>query len=457
MARHPRAELCRLAARTRALDETSDLSKSDTTLPDQPESRRRRGLADFLPPAFVKPRYRLFASGQALSVVGSWIQQVALAWLVYRISGSVFLLGFTGFLLQIPHLFLAPIAGFFIDRLPRAALLIAINAWLAILALLLAGFAFAGVERVWVYLALAVLIGVGNACEAPTRQSLIGAIVADRALLPSAIGFNSVLFNAGRMIGPAIAGLLLSRFSEAVCFAINSVSFVGIIGALVAMRLPESQSLSLRSAAGGGLAISETVRRLAGIPAARYILPSASAVALCALPLNQLMPSIAVNFFGGNAGLLGMLLSASGVGALAAALTISMQRSHRLQFRIVQVAPIAAGGALMAFSQSRTLWLSLPLLGVVGAFVLSTSVSTNTLLQQSVDDDWRGRVIGLYFTFFLGMAPIGNLLSGWLASHIGLGPTLLANGAIMAAAGLIAQVRLQRDGMRATLRESVKL
>jgi MFS family permease len=427
---------------------------------DPPEAARqvaRRSFADFLPPAFVKPRYRLFAAGQALSVVGSWIQQVALAWLVYRISGSVLLLGLTGFLMQIPHLFIAPAAGFIIDRLPRAALLMAINMWLAALALILAIVALSGVERVSVYLTLGVLIGIGNASEAPTRQSLIGAIVEDRKLLPSAIGFNSVLFNSGRMIGPAIAGLLLSRFSEAVCFAINAVSYVGIIGALLAMRLPESQSLSLRSATGGSFAIADTVRRLASLPVARYILPSASAVALCALPLNQLMPSIAVNFFDGDAGLVGMLLSASGFGALTAALTISMQRSHSLQFHIVQVAPIAAGGALMAFSQSRTLWLSLPLLALVGAFVLSTSVSTNTLLQQSVDDDWRGRVIGLYFTFFLGMAPIGNLMSGWLASHIGLGPTLFINGAIMAAAGLLAQLRLTRAGMRASLRESVKL
>lgn len=428
-----------------------------STSPQKPGRAGSRVLADFLPPAFAKPRYRLFAAGQALSVLGSWIQQVALAWLVYRITGSVFLLGFTGFLLQIPHLFIAPVAGFFIDRLPRSTLLMAINAWLAGLALSLAILAFAGVAQIWPYLVIAILIGIGNACEAPTRQSLIGAIVEDRALLPSAIGFNSALFNGGRMIGPAIAGMLLLRFSEAVCFAINAASFVGIIGALVAMRLPESQSLSLRSATTGSLDVRGTLDRLARIPVARYLLPSASAVALCALPLNQLMPSIAVGFFGGDAGLVGMLLSASGLGALAAALTLAMQRSHRLQLRIVQVAPIVAGLALMAFSQSRTLWLSLPLLSVVGAFVLSTSVSTNTLLQQSVDDDWRGRVIGLYFTFFLGMAPLGNLMSGWLASHVGLGPTLLLNGSIMAMAGVVAQIRLGRDGQRKTLRESVKL
>ena len=426
--------------------------------PSPPTSVRpgRRVLADFLPPAFVKPRFRLFAAGQALSVIGSWIQQVALSWLVYRLTGSVFLLGVTGFLLQISHLFIAPVAGFLIDRLPRAALLMAINAWLAMLALLLAVLTLGGVEQIWVYLTIAVLIGIGNACEAPTRQSLLGAIMEDRALLPSAIGVNSALFNGGRMIGPAIAGMLLTRYSEGVCFAINAISYVGIIGALVAMRLPETRSLSLRSASGG-LAIRDTLFRLASIPVARYLLPSASAVALCALPLNQLMPSIAVGFFGGDAGLVGLLLSASGLGALSAALFLAMQRNHRVQLRLVQVAPVIAGVALIAFSQSRSLWLSLPLLAVVGAFVLSTSVSTNTLLQQSVDDDWRGRVIGLYFTFFLGMAPLGNLLSGWLASRIGLGPTLLLDGAVVALAGIAAQVRLNRGGARERLSASVGL
>lgn len=418
-------------------------------------ARLRAVIRPYLPPAFAKPRFRLFAAGQALSVLGSWILQVALAWLVFRLTNSVFLLGFTGFLLQIPHLFVAPVAGFLIDRLPRVAMLVAINVWLALMALLLAVLALAGVARIEFYLAIALLIGIGNACEAPTRQSLIGAIVEDRALLPSAIGFNSVLFNSGRMIGPAIAGVVLTRFSEGVCFALNALSFVGIIGALFAMKLRDAP-VSAKSFTGG-LAIRDTLGRLAGIPVVRYILPSASAVALCALPLSQLMPSIAVSFFGGDAGMVGLLLSASGVGALSGALFLSMQRGHLMQFRVVQVAPIIAGCGLMAFSQSRTLWLSLPLLSLVGAFVLTTSVSTNTLLQQSVDDDWRGRVIGLYFTFFLGMAPLGNLLSGWLASHVGLGPTLMCNGAVIAAAGLIAQLRLGKPGARAELKASVKL
>ena len=413
-------------------------------------------LSRFLPPAFTKPRYRIFAAGQALSVIGSWIQQVALAWLVYRLTGKVFYLGLTGFILQIPHLFIAPVAGFLIDRLPRVKVLIVINLALATLASGLAILVLAGVTRIEPYLALALAIGICNACESPTRQSLLGAIVEDRALLPSAIGFNSVLFNSGRLIGPAIAGVLLQHVSEGVCFILNALSFIGIIGALFAMRLTDEPSDTAKARAPH--AIRETLVRLWSLPVARYLLPSASAVALFGLPLTQLMPSITVDFFQGNPGTLGLLLSATGAGAMTAALVLSMQRSHRLQLRMVQVAPLIAGLALLGFGFSRTLWLSLLLLAVMGGFVLSTSVSTNTLLQQSVEDSWRGRVIGLYFMCFIGMAPLGNLLAGTLASHFGLGPTLAFNGLMMVLAAVIAQLRLRSDpAVYHRLKESVRL
>ena len=426
------------------------------TSPGMTSGNDMPSLTRFLPPAFAKPRFRIFAAGQAVSVLGSWIQQVALAWLVYRLTDSVFLLGLTGFLLQIPHLFIAPVAGFMIDRLPRVRALIAINAVLGCLAALLAVLVLAGVTQIWPYLTVALLIGIGNACESPARQSLLGAIVEERGLLPSAIGFNSVLFNAGRMIGPAIAGVLLSSFSEGVCFTLNALSFIGIIGALVAMRLDDKAAVTAKPTTQG--AVRASLERLWGLPVARYLLPSASAVAFFALPLNQLMPSIAVDFFKGDPRTVGLLLSASGVGALTGALFLSMQTSHRAQLRLVQIGPLVAGLALFAFSFSRSLWLSLPLLAIMGAFVLSTSVSTNTLLQQSVEDSWRGRVIGLYFTFFLGMAPLGNLLAGSLASHIGLGKTLALNGLMMAAAAIIAQLRLRTDpAVYGRLKESVRL
>jgi MFS family permease len=410
----------------------------------------------FLPPAFSKPRFRVFAAGQAISVLGSWMQQVALAWLVYRLTSSVFLLGLTGFLLQIPHLFIAPVAGHLIDRLPRVRTLILINACLGVLASILAAVTLWGLTRIEIYLALALLIGIANACEAPTRQSLIGTIVEDRALLPSAIGFNSVMFNSGRLIGPAMAGLLLRHFSEGVCFTLNAVSFVAIIGALIAMRLKDTPRAAGPGADGADLV--GTLRHFWALPVAKYLMPTASTVALCALPLTQLMPSIAVGFFDGNAATVGMLLSASGAGALSSAVLLSMQSGHRLQLRAVQVAPFLAGGGLLLFAFSRSLWLSIPLLTIVGGSVLATSVSTNTLLQQSVDDGWRGRVIGFYIMLFIGLAPLGNLLSGTLAATFGLAFALSLNGLLVLLAATLAQVRLRSSGeAMARLRASVRL
>ncbi len=400
-------------------------------------------LSRFAPPAFQMPRYRLFAAGQIVSVLGSWIQQVALGWLVFRLTNDVFLLGLTGFLMQIPHLFIAPIAGFVVDRLPRVRLLIAINLALSVLALLLAVLAFQANPDIRLLFALALGIGLANACESPTRQALLGAIVEDRALLPSAIGFNSVVFNTGRLIGPAIAGLLLLRVSEAWCFILNAASFIAVIIALTAMRLPDTPSA--RGRAGAPIPIRQTLQRLAELPVARYLLPNATAVALFALPITHLMPSIVVAFFGGDQGTVGLCISTSGAGALTCAAFLSMQRGHSLHLRLVQIAPVVGGVALIAFSQSRSLWLSLPLIAIIGAASLATSASTNTLLQQSVDDAWRGRVIGLYFMFFVGFAPLGHLLTGALASNIGLAPTLALNGALMTVAAVIAKARLVAD------------
>ncbi len=414
----------------------------------------RARLADRLPPAFAKPRFRLFAGGQAVSIVGSWIQQVALSWLVYRLSGSVFLLGLSGFLQQVPHLVIAPVAGFVVDRLPRVKLLVAIYLAQAVLAAVLAVMALGGVTEIWPYLTVALLIGVSNACEAPARQSLLGVIVEERALLPSAIGFNSVLFNSGRLIGPSIAGVLLLLVSEGWCFAINAVSFAGIVAALLAMRLPDAPASSAQRL--GRDDVRATITRLLELPVAKYVLPLASTVALFALPLQHLMPSVAVSFFGGAQGTVGLLLSCQGLGALIAAIVLSMQRGHWLQLRLVRVAPFVVGLALLAFSQSRTLWLSLPCLVVMGAATLSTSVSTNTLMQQSVEDSWRGRVIGLYFMCFIGLAPIGNLLAGIIASRIGVGPALTVNGVLILAVALAVSVRLQRTpGANEALKRSL--
>jgi MFS family permease len=412
-----------------------------------------RALAHLIPPALQKPRFRLFALGQVISILGSWVQQVALAWLVYRLTHSVFLLGLTGFMLQIPHLLIAPMAGLVVDRLPRVRLLIAVNVTLSFLALGLAALAFQEAPDVRLLIAVAFLVGIANACESPTRQSLVGAIVEDRTLLPSAIGFNSVIFNTGRLIGPAIAGVLLLRVPEAWCFLLNAVTFYAVIAALIAMRLPDTPPTA---PSGARPRFRESVARLAELPVARYLMPSASAVALFALPLTQLMPSIVVAFFGGDQGTVGLCMSASGFGALTSALFLAWQRGNHLQLALVRIAPLAGGCAMVLFSQSRTLWLSLPLLSLISACSLATSASTNTLLQQSVDDAWRGRVIGFYIMFFIGIAPLGNLLAGTIAARIGLTPMLVLNGCMIALAAIVAEMRLRANpGALSHMRESL--
>jgi MFS family permease len=411
-------------------------------------------FAHLVPPALQKPRFRLFALGQVVSILGSWVQQVALAWLVYRLTHSVFLLGLTGFVLQIPHLLIAPVAGLVIDRLPRVRLLIAVNVVLSGLALGLAALAFQDAPDVRLVIGVALLVGIANACESPTRQSLVGVIVEDRHLLPSAIGFNSVIFNTGRLIGPAIAGILLLRVSEAWCFVLNAVTFFAVIAALIAMRLPDAPPATTSAARPR---FRESVARLAELPVARYLMPSASAVALFALPLTQLMPSIAVAFFGGDQGTVGLCMSASGLGALASALFLSWQRGNARQLSLVRIAPLVGGLALVLFSQSRSLWVSLPLLSLIGACSLATSASTNTLLQQSVDDAWRGRVIGFYIMCFIGIAPLGNLLAGTIAARFGLAPMLALNGCLIALAAVMAEARLRANpGALAQMRESLR-
>ena len=410
-------------------------------------------LDHWLPPALTVPRFRIYALGQAISIVGSWIQQLALAWLVYRLTRSVFLLGLTGFMLQIPHLLIAPFAGLLGDRLPRVRLLVAINLVLGLLATTLALLALNDVTDIRAYLALACLFGVAHAFEAPVRQSLLLAIVGERALLTSAIAMNSVFFNGGRMIGPAIAGLILLHLSEGWCFAINAASYIGIIVALLAMRLADPWPTASHSPGLAG--IREAAHHLATMPTARYLLPVVTTLGLFAVPYQQLMPSLAVEFFNGTSATVGWLMTSAGLGAFTSAAILSFQRGYRLQLVFVRTAPFVLGLALIGFAFSRHLALSMAWLAVIGASILATSASTNTLLQMSVDDGWRGRVIGFYIMAFIGVAPIGHLIAGAVAARIGLTPTLVLNGLmVLLVAGLTQARFVRRPETLATLRAS---
>ena len=407
----------------------------------------------WLPPALAKPRFRIYAAGHTVSVIGSWIQQVALAWLVFRLTQSIFLLGVTGFLLNIFYLLLGPVGGLTADRLPRLKLLIGIDLFLAACSALLAVMAAAGVENIAVYLAIAALIGIANAFEMPVRQTLIRVIVEERALVTSALGVSAMVFNIGRMVGPAIAGLVLAYVSEAWCFALNALCYGGIIAALLAMQLPpEPPRHAPSGTALQGFAANLSV--LFAFPAVRYLLPTVVAIGLFATPYVPLMPSIAVHFFDGQSSTVGLLMSAAGVGALIAAGYLSLQPGYGRQLRLMSLAPLAVGLALGLFAWSRTLPLSMLLLAALGGAAMIGVNSTNAMLQQSVPDEWRGRVIGIYSMSFAGTAPLGGLLSGWMADRISLTTTLTLNGALIVAAGLVGRWRLHNhpEALRGLMR-----
>jgi MFS family permease len=389
----------------------------------------------WVPPALTKRRFRIYTVGHVISVTGGWVQQVALAWLVFRLTNSIFLLGLTGFLLNIFYLLLGPVSGLAADRLPRLPALIVIDLVLATLSIWLALMGLAGVTNINAYLAVATLIGIASAFEMPMRQTLFKDIVEDRALVTSAIGVSAMVFNVGRMVGPALAGVLLVYLSEAWCFVINACSFAAIIGALLAMRLPRALAPAASAAGTRPEGLWANLALLMAFPAVRYLLPTVAAIGLLATPYVPLMPSIVAHFFDGRSSTVGLLMSAAGFGALTSATYLSLQPGYGRQIRLVTVAPLAVGCAL-------------------GASVLVSVNATNALLQQSVPDEWRGRAIGLYSMSFAGTAPIGNILAGTLAERIGLAATLTLNGALIIAAGVFARRRLHNhpEALRGLMR-----
>ena len=414
------------------------------------------GVADWqlwLPPALNKPRFRLYVAGHSISVIGGWIQQVAIAWLIFRLTNSAFLLGLTGFLLNIFYLLLGPLGGFVADRLPRLKTLIVIDIILAVLSAVLMVMAALGVTNVAAYLAIAALIGMANAFEMPVRQTLIRIIVEERALVTSALGMSAMVFNVGRMVGPAVAGVVLAYLSEAWCFAINALSYAAIIAALLAMRLPREPARPASSSAPKQT-FTESLQILFAFPAVRYLLPVCVALGLLATPYVPLMPSIVSNFFDGESSTLGLLMSSAGIGALASAAYLSLQPGYGRQIRLMTIAPLAVGAALTLFAWSRALPLSLLLLAILGGAALLGVNATNAMLQQSVPDAWRGRVIGLYSMSFAGTAPIGGLIAGYLAERIGLTSTLTINGILIVAAGFASRWRLHNhpEALRGLMR-----
>ena len=392
--------------------------------------------------------YRLYFFGQIFSLVGTWIQFVAMSWLVYRLSGSAFLLGLTGFVNQIPIFLFAPFAGILSDRFNRHRALVVTQCLSMLQAFVLAGLAFSGDIEVWQIIVLAGMLGVVNAFDLPVRQSFIVHLVGGKEDLQNAIALNSFTMNATRLIGPTIGGLMVMAFGEAVCFLVNGLSFSAIIAALAAMRVRQTKPVVNKPAFFPGL--REGFRYAFGFPPIRAMLAQLALVSFMAMPYAVLMPIFAAEIFQGTAKTYGVLIGCAGLGAVLATLFLASRRNVEGLANIIVLAALICGIALMLFSRSHILWLSQLLMVFVGFGIIAHAASINMILQTLVDDDKRGRVMSFFSMCFVGMAPIGSLVQGQLAQAIGAPNTLLVGGFFCVVGALVFASRLRR--LRAMIR-----
>ena len=376
--------------------------------------------------AFESRNYRLFFAGQSISLVGTWMQQVAMSWLVYRLTGSALLLGTMGFASQFPTFLLAPLAGVLADRRERRSLLLATQVLAMLQALVLAVFVFSGQIQVWHLVLLSILLGVINAFDLPVRQSFIIDLVEKKEDLGNAIALNSSMVTGARLIGPTIAGLLVATMGEGVCFAVNALSYLGVIAAIAAMRLePKPIRANQKKIL---LELREGVSYALGFPPIRNILALMGLVSLMGMPYAILMPIFAKEVLHGDAQTYGFLLAAAGGGALASTLSMAARRTVLGLGKVITGAAIIFGVGIAGFALSRHLALSLAFLFLSGGGAMAVIACCNTILQTVVDNDKRGRVMSLFTMSFMGMTPVGSLLAGLIASSIGPQTTLIIGG-----------------------------
>lgn len=368
-----------------------------------------------------------------MSVCGTWMQSLAQAWLVWRLTQSPLLLGLVEFLNRAPILFLGIVGGLAADRWPRYRLMILTQSLLLVFAVVLASITLSGTVTVGWIMGLAFLQGLVYAVETPVRQTFMTDLV-PRSDMPSAIGLNSSIFNSARIIGPSIAGLLVSRVGEGICFLINAASFLVILGCLAAMRLPPPKP----GVTAGSLGLlREALGYAWRTPHARALLLLALVLSVAAMPYTTLLPVFAAEVLGYGPDGLGLLMAATGVGALTAAIRLARRNTVWGLKTSIAKAVTLFGVSLLALALSETLWLSMLILVVVGFSMVSSLAGTNTMLQSLAPEALRGRVVSLYTTASLGCTIFGSLLAGSSASYIGAQATVAAGGVLTLMAALL--------------------
>jgi MFS family permease len=383
--------------------------------------------------------FRLFFAGQLISLIGTWMQSVAQSWLVYSLTGSTVLLGLVGFASQIPVFLLAPIGGVVADAMNRHRVLLMTQMSAMVLAAILAALTILGSIQIWQIFVLASLLGIVNAFDIPARQAFIVEMVGKEDLV-NAIALNSSMVNGARLVGPAVAGVLVSMIGEGWCFAINAASYVAVLIGLVRMDVPRR---TLQTRAGSALrSVSEGFEFVVATPPVRSLMLLLGLVSLMGMPYSTLMPVFADRILRAGPGGLGVLMGMSGAGALTGALALASKQSLRGLGRWVAWSSAAFGASLILFSASRTFWLSAVLLVPVGCSMMVQMASSNTLIQSMVPDHLRGRVMSIYSMMFMGMAPFGALLAGAIAYRLGAPLTVALGGVACLIGAAVFGVRL---------------
>ena len=370
--------------------------------------------------------YRLFFAGQSVSLVGTWITRVATSWLVYRLTGSELLLGVVGFCGQIPTLLLAPYAGVIVDRHDRRRILVITQILSLLQSVALAVLTLTNLITVAQVLVLQVVQGLINAFDTPARQSLVVEMVEDRRDLPNAIALNSSMVNGSRIIGPSIGGIIIAAAGEGWCFALDAVSYAGVIVSLLAMRLQPHQRATdappvLHDLYTGWRYVVDSVP----IRSALLLL---AIVSIAGMPYTVLMPAITAGQLHGGPNTLGWLMAASGTGALSGGIYLASRESVVGLGRVILIGTFVFGAALIGFSLTSNAWIAAVLLACIGAGFMTQMAATNTIIQTIVDERFRGRVMSFYTMAFFGTTPIGSLLGGVLAARIGAPMTIRLGG-----------------------------
>ncbi|MGO8794922.1 MAG: MFS transporter [Candidatus Sulfotelmatobacter sp.] len=407
-------------------------------------SRWRVGLR-----ALRHRNFQLFFSGQLISLIGTWMQSVAQSWLVYRLTGSALLLGSVGFASQIPVFLFAPLGGIAADRLNRRYVVIGTQVASMLLAFILAVLTLTHKVQVWHIFVLASLLGVVNAFDIPGRQSFLVDMVGKDDLM-NAIALNSSMFNGARVIGPAIAGILVAKIGEGWCFFANAVSYIAVIIGLLLMRVQSPARAVMASPFEHMMEGFRFVNQTAPIRALLLLL---GVVSLVGMPYVVLMPIFADQILHGGARGLGILMGSTGVGALLGALTLAFREGVKGLGRWVAWCSAGFGASLIVFALSHNFWISVILLLPVGYTIMLQMASSNTLIQVMVPDALRGRVMAVYSMMFMGMAPIGALLGGAVAEHLGA-PLAVGIGGGASIAGAV-WFRLQLPKIRVEARKLI--